>query len=191
MGGVVKPEQRKLTSHYRKGRLQFVEYRDMDEAGKVTALFKCDCGTEKVLRVNNVQHGKTSSCGCFKSENIKATQRKDIRDLAATNVLNRCRRVTPDTDLDADAVRELIFRNCFYCEKSPEEVGTIYIKQLTDDRSVKRIGIDRVDNNKGYYRDNSVPACQGCNYIKRTHGVSELVERLEVFIKNLKTLEEK
>ena len=32
MGGVVKAEQRNLTSYYRKGRLQFVEYRGKDEA---------------------------------------------------------------------------------------------------------------------------------------------------------------
>lgn len=28
-------------------------------------LMKCECGTEKILGLNNVRHGKTRSCGCL------------------------------------------------------------------------------------------------------------------------------
>ena len=32
-------------------------------------LFKCDCGNEKVIQVNNVKNGNTQSCGCWRKEN--------------------------------------------------------------------------------------------------------------------------
>lgn len=36
--------------------------------GKVQWLFRCDCGTEKVLEGSQVRHGKTRSCGCMSAE---------------------------------------------------------------------------------------------------------------------------
>lgn len=34
-------------------------------------LFKCDCGKEKVILVDNVKSGKSKSCGCLWKEKIK------------------------------------------------------------------------------------------------------------------------
>lgn len=40
-----------------------------EEAGKRTMVFcRCDCGTEKWYRKDNVTNGHTKSCGCFKRE---------------------------------------------------------------------------------------------------------------------------
>ena len=42
-----------------------------------------------------------------------------------------------------------------------------------------KIGIDRVDNSKGYTKENSVPCCKDCNYMKHR-------QSREDFIKNCK-----
>jgi len=52
-------------------------------------------------------------------------------------------------------ITELITSNCFYCDIEPSMFGD-------DDYC----GIDRVDNSKDYTRDNVVPACTRCNFIK-------------------------
>lgn len=47
------------------GRLTFVK-----RFGR-KALYKCECGTEKLMFVANVNSGKSTSCGCFQRENAK------------------------------------------------------------------------------------------------------------------------
>ena len=37
-------------------------------------------------------------------------------------------------------------------------------------------GIDRVDNSKGYTKDNSVPCCEKCNYGKNVYSATEYIE---------------
>lgn len=178
---------KKFVYGYKVGRLTFIKMAEPSDNGKSQNVFKCDCGVEKILKINNVS-GRTNSCGCLKAELIKARMGKPIEHLASVNSRNACKRHTPDTDLSLHDVKTIIFSNCFYCEKSPNEVGTVYKRAISDGRSVRRIGIDRIDNNKGYYKNNVVPACVKCNYLKRTFSVKELYELLIVFTKNLKKL---
>jgi hypothetical protein len=37
---------------------------------------RCDCGTEKVLRLENLRSGNTSSCGCMKGEMMREIARQ-------------------------------------------------------------------------------------------------------------------
>ena len=41
-------------------------------------LFKCDCGKEKVLRVDSVLSGKTKSCGCIMKETISIEEMNEL-----------------------------------------------------------------------------------------------------------------
>ncbi len=59
---------------------------------------------------------------------------------------------------------ELVTGNCYYCGDSP----------------FKGCGsIDRVDNKKGYLRDNCVPCCGYCNMMKGTLPREEFLNRVE------------
>ena len=178
---------KKFVPGYKIGRLTFIKMTQPSSNGKRQGIFKCDCGVEKIIKINNVL-GKTNSCGCLKAELIRTRMRKSIEHLASVSSRNACKRHTPDTDLTINDVKSIIFSNCFYCEKSPNEVGTIYKRAISDGRTVRRIGIDRIDNNRGYYKNNVVPACVRCNYLKRTFSVNELYELLLIFTKNLKKL---
>lgn len=53
---------------------------------------------------------------------------------------------------------ELIKKKCFYCGGKLPEVA---------------IGLDRVNNNRGYHKDNVVPCCTACNYMKNRHILHE------------------
>ena len=58
---------------------------------------------------------------------------------------------------------ELIVQSCFYCDYKQE--GEV-------------IGIDRVDNNKGYMEENVVSCCEPCNHMKGTQHPQEFIDKL-------------
>ena len=39
-------------------------------------------------------------------------------------------------------------------------------------------GIDRIDNSKGYIKNNSAPCCKICNYMKKTYSVKEFLNHI-------------
>lgn len=47
-----------------------------DKHGRATWLFRCDCGKEVVIGLNNVRTGNTKSCGCMKHK--PSSKRVDI-----------------------------------------------------------------------------------------------------------------
>lgn len=67
-----------------------------------------------------------------------------------------------------ETFKEFVSLPCHYCGQS----GTRKIKT----RSVAYSnGIDRVDSNRGYFRDNIVPCCWMCNRLKMRSSVEDLL----------------
>lgn len=64
---------------------------------------------------------------------------------------------------------------CFYCG------GYSISKQYQD----QFCGIDRVDSNKGYSKDNCVPCCFSCNVMKMGLDVYDFLDKVELISKNL------
>lgn len=66
--------------------------------------------------------------------------------------------------LNKAIVRELTSNNCHYCGIEP------FLEMKSDNNvdSYKYNGIDRVDNTKGYIKDNVVTCCITCNKAKST-----------------------
>lgn len=67
---------------------------------------------------------------------------------------------------------------CFYCG------GYSISKQYQD----QFCGIDRVDSNKGYSKDNCVPCCFSCNVMKMNLDVYDFLDRVELINKNLENI---
>lgn len=63
-----KPYKEDLTG-MRFNRLVVIEYSHNRNSHSYW-LFRCDCGTEKILRANIVKNGSTKSCGCFHVDRI-------------------------------------------------------------------------------------------------------------------------
>lgn len=42
----------------------------------------------------------------------------------------------------------------------------------------QRIGIDRIDNTKGYTIENSAPCCKTCNYMKKNHTIKDFLDHV-------------
>ncbi len=74
--------------------------------------------------------------------------------------------------LTLDEFTEIISKPCYYCNQSNE---------------YNINGIDRVDNNKGYLKDNIVACCFICNRMKHTLDLDEFISKLyyiNYYIKN-------
>ena len=82
--------------------------------------------------------------------------------------------------LTKDEFRKLTKTNCFYCGNIPN-----YIHRKEKDEYIYN-GIDRVDNFKGYTKENSVACCGTCNMAKRKMSVIEFSEWIEKVYNNLR-----
>ena len=62
----------------RYGRLIAIEFKHFDKRFNDCWLFRCDCGSEKVMPAAHVKWSGVRSCGCLKREHIKSLRRQDI-----------------------------------------------------------------------------------------------------------------
>lgn len=142
--------------------------------GRLYSRCICKCGTEKDIYTKNLHNGKTTSCGCKRTEH-------DPKDAAIQYILatyrSRAKRKKTSFTLSFLEFKSLILGDCFYCGKS----GGCYFKDPsphhTDEwRNKKQIeytGIDRVDSNIGYSIDNCLTSCLVCNKAKNTMTFNE------------------
>ena len=168
-------------------------------------LCKCECGNEKIVRQSLLKNGRTKSCGClnksivvdndkskmcsgcsqflvcdnfstfnlsrdnkvfeYRRSRCKTCLKKYNQDRRSTSpeiklseILNRCKTKNFDCDLDVQFIENAWDHPCFYCG---------------GERPTN--GFDRVDNSRGYLKDNSVPCCKVCNYMKKTMDVDDFI----------------
>lgn len=126
----------------------------------------------KTRIVNGKRYPRHLCCVCFNKYNVavhrksgallrhrKSSTKKTTQKRAAG--LLRVRFILADSrkndkkrgfqnDLDKEFVANIIKIPCSYCGEKDE-----------------RVSLDRIDNAKGHTKDNVVPACYKCNYIRR------------------------
>lgn len=167
----------------RYGRLLVIKHAGKDHRNKHLWLCKCDCGNEKVVVSDNLSSGKSNSCGCLKVEFLanSAFQFRGIENredavlkVQYSHLKRRHKKIdSKNKIIDFKVFKNLSKSNCKYC-------GLEYSKEIEDrlsersdgkklsDNIIKINGIDRVDSNIGYTKDNSVPCCKYCNFAKHT-----------------------
>ncbi len=154
-------------------------------------IFKCDCGNEKSIRVDQVKNSKTNSCGCYKKTLEYRTKirlnhgtRKEPGMAALGNLYNkyksRAKQRGYDFLLTIEIFKELTQKNCNYCGIEPSQI----IQRSWLNGSYMFNGIDRVNNSIGYLEENVVPCCKHCNMAKYTMSEEEFktwINRLIAF----------
>lgn len=96
-------------------------------------------------------------------------------------------------DIDLTLFKELTQKNCHYCNSEPEKIYNVFItisgnpissiEKTRNQGYIKYNGLDRLENSKGYLKDNIVPCCATCNQGKLTLGVNEF----EIWLKKIGT----
>lgn len=73
-------------------------------------------------------------------------------------------------DLTDKEFIKLITGNCYYCDSAPSNTSAYY--------KVKYNGIDRVNNKKGYLKQNVVSCCALCNKMKSALTQDEFIDHV-------------
>ncbi len=127
---------------------------------------RCKCGAERVVRGQSLRNGHTQSCGCIRIG--RPSPLRKPTDAAFNKLLDAYRRNARakghDFSLSRDEALRLFTSPCFYCGLPPSAVCTVRPSSTTGySSSFTYSGIDRVDNDKGYTPENTVPCCWECN----------------------------
>lgn len=145
----------------------------------------CSCGNTKEITLGNLVNGKTTSCGCVLQNKLKGPsekRRKHSNNLAESKAFTIFKSSAnekhkqlglPPIIITANEGLFLLQQNCSYCDLPPER--EIKVGEYT----VKVHGIDRIDSNKGYVKDNITTSCQQCNSGKLDYTVNEFEKWIE------------
>jgi len=167
----------------RYGRLLVVRCEGKDKRGRYLWLCKCDCGNEKIVVGDNLSSGKSNSCGCLKKEFLTNSgfQFKGIKNredailkIQYSHLKRRHKKLDKDNVvIDFDTFKELSKSKCKYCGLEYSKTIEDRVSERSDgkklsDKVIKINGIDRVDSNIGYTKENSVACCKYCNFSKHT-----------------------
>lgn len=145
------------------GRLTALEYVEIRTGGAYW-LFECDCGTKKVINGSSVRLGSVNSCGCIAKENKSKRMKK--HGMAQTRIYDvwvgmkqRC--LNP--------------KNVNYHRYGGSGVG-ISEEWMSFENFFMDMGdapegysIERIDNNKGYEKDNCKWADRSEQNINKTY----------------------
>ena len=156
-------------------RLECIEFHHTGKHYRSYFLFKCDCGTEKVILGSLVKSGNTKSCGCLSKE-IKS-RRISPNQTEVTAIILGYKRHAEDRGfkfkLSREQVESIIKKNCYYCGTPPS--NNKKTKNSIGD-GIKYSGIDRIDSNRDYSIDNVCPCWKVCNYAKSNMSLVEFQE---------------
>jgi hypothetical protein len=143
----------------------------------------CDCGAIKQVVGATLRSGKTISCGCYHKEDLSKTlkgkpsrTRKEFGLASAKKTYNAyigaARQRNLEWNLSFEQYLDIVCKDCYYCGVQPSNI----CKSKTYNGEFVYTGIDRVDNDSGYYADNIVPCCRMCNASKRNYTQQEFLK---------------
>jgi hypothetical protein len=151
------------------GRLKVIKYSHFQNN---CAYWKClcDCGKIHICRGGSLRHGLTKSCGCLNIEVHRLSKGESgLRNLYSS-YKNRAKHRKIKFKLTLKQFKQLTQQNCYYCNLEPKQVSKLIqncmTKSGTEHSKYYYNGIDRLNNNKGYIKENCVPCCKTCNFAK-------------------------
>lgn len=117
----------------------------------------CECGAIKNYNISNLtSKGGTVSCGCYAKE-INSSKNPWLTEYNSY-VTNTVKKRKFSFELTLEEFKNLCSSNCTYCNIQPSS-------KMNVGKGLKN-GIDRIDSNKGYTKDNCAPCCWICNRMK-------------------------
>jgi hypothetical protein len=141
----------------------------------------CECGNKKDYRLSDIKKGVRTNCGCenigqvdyankngeWKGGNFLPYREANFKYIF-DKYIQRADKANIQFELSIDVFKNLVQKNCFYCNAEPK-------KRMAGKRNFNGYflsnGLDRIDNDKGYTENNVVPCCSNCNFMR--HSMSQ------------------
>lgn len=171
-----------------------------DSAGSghhAIAVCKCICGKTHKAQSHLLKRGSIKSCGCKKIENIKKALKNRPKESysslpygeASFNALlgqykKSAKRTNRKFSLTKIEFRRITSSKCSYCGVPPSSIKNWSSKGKTYNGPYIYNGIDRIDNKKGYIKNNVQPCCFICNNAKRAMSDNEFKEWIKRLVLN-------
>lgn len=156
------------------------EIRRKNNKNNVFWLCECDCGGKIFVSNCHLRTGHTISCGCYSRNKGKLSPgESSFNELFYTYKRNAFTR-NIEFYLTKDEFKWFTQQNCFYCGISP---SNIFGDNKNNGKYIYN-GIDRIDSNQPYIRDNCVSACTFCNKCKGTLSEEEFLNHINRIYKH-------
>ena len=172
----------------RYGRLVAIENTGKKKNNNFIWKCKCDCGKIVDVPTGLLTTGNTRSCGCINIERMsklgKSKRLKNNQGLYNQlyyKYKHGANRRGLSFELTMKEFKNLIDSKCFYCGAESSQL----FKGYSEGYSMLYNGVDRVDNNKGYSKDNCVPCCKTCNFMKLELSFEEFIKHLKRIVSNI------
>lgn len=162
------------------GRLLVIkEFSERTPNGHKKYVCNCDCGNTHITSGESIRKGSSKSCGClrreYKSSNYNENRKQQIlKDLYHSTVVKRCKSKGWVDFLDFSLFENIVQSNCKYCGVEP--ISKIEDRSNKNNGYLMVNGVDRIDSDLGYTRENSVPCCKICNSAKNNMSVNDFKE---------------
>lgn len=146
-------------------------------------LAKCICGNEFKIQGSDAKTGKIKSCGCGKFKHVVENYLNDTNKPHQTQLFasykNASKKRGHQFELTLEEFIKLIEQECYYCGDSGSNIHSHFKRRKSSPKSTKYLynGIDRINNDIGYTKDNCVPCCKPCNISKHTLTQDYFIER--------------
>lgn len=160
---------------------RFGHWTVLEYLGHKKYLCKCDCGKQSTVFVHSLRNGQSTNCGCQPKNRLNYGEASFNNKYLKYKCNARYRNI--NFDLTKEEFKLIIDKNCYYCNQNP--ISTDY-GHKSYYGTYKSNGIDRIDNDKGYFFDNCVPCCFGCNRLKGTLDVKSFIDRIKKIYKYFK-----
>jgi len=157
-----------------KGDILFLEYLKFNGIWKWKYICNL-CNTEYISRSSHFLTATQSACQkCTASKISKAKMlpnKGSEFNRAYRNYKRNALNNNLEFDLSKEEFKNLIMKNCFYCNAKPISYSGGYVRN----------GIDKINANIGYIKSNIVPCCITCNHAKSDMSIDEFKD----WIKNV------
>lgn len=149
---------------------------------------KCNsCGKEDEYKRNTLLYGGKRLCSCGdRATNAKYNTREEALWAKAFGRINNKNRANFDnyqTDLSLEEFKALALQNCTYCGRPP--ANKVKLRGKDSDKILYFSGLDRIDSNLPYQKDNVIPCCKECNRCKSDRNIDEFLDWIKRVYENL------
>ena len=150
------------------------------EYNQVRFVCKCSCGN--ILQVDPwmLRSGGVKSCGCLKAERVAKLGKEMIKgDISGqytsyTRYKYGAKNRNLEFQLSLEDFTKISTGSCIYCGREPFRKVKDFLVN----------GIDRIDSNIGYLKENCVPCCYPCNRIKGNMEADKFLSLVQLIAKH-------
>lgn len=151
-----------------------------------TWLCKCSCGVRKYIRTSKLLDGSTKSCGCSRSKGPRTEKGLSGSKQLYNTYKSRSKKLNRVFNISFDSFVALTSSKCYYCGLKP--IQKFKPQGRKEEAAINAIytynGLDRLNSNLGYEKENCVACCKKCNMAKSDMNLNEFLNHISSIYNN-------